>query len=165
MLEKLLRQGLWLEVAKGLKVEAKGLDAWKDAGQVVFDAVKEAMDDIRDDVSVVTQSLTPRKTGKLEKSQYVRRYYKNLDRCYFTVSFKGVNKGFDYATWTHDARYNLGAGSRAKRPAKSRFARGSLRVGRGYLTQVTDSSEEAWSKYIAEVIDRKLQESIKKNGG
>lgn len=165
MLEKFWQQGLWLAMAKGLKIEATGLDAWKNAGQVVFDAVKDAMDDIRDDVVNTSESLAPRKTGKLEKSHYARRYYKNLDKCYFTISYKANNKGFDYATWTHDARYNLGAGSRAKRPARSRFAKGSLRVGRGYLSQVVDSSEEAWANYIGTNIKRKLRASLKKNGG
>lgn len=151
-------------MAKGLKIEATGLKAWDNAGQVVFDAVKDAMDDIRDDFVEASESLAPHKTGKLEKSHYARRYYKNLDRCYFTVSYKAVNKGFDYATWTHDEDYNLGVGSRAKRPARSRFAKGTLKVGKGYMSQVKEASEENWTKFINDNIARKLKVSLMKNG-
>lgn len=151
-------------MAKGLKIEVTGINAWKDAGQVVFDAVKDAMDDIRDDFVETSESLAPHKTGKLEKSHYARRYYKNLDKCYFTVSYKAVNKDFDYATWTHDEDYNLGAGSRAKRPARSRFAKGTLRVGKGYMSQVKEASEENWTKFINDNIARKLKVSLMKNG-
>lgn len=147
-------------MAKGLKIEATGLDAWKNADQILFDAVKDAMDDIRDDFNMVSESLTPYKTGKLENSRYTRRYYKNKDNVYFTVSYKAINKGFDYATWTHDADYNLGEGSRAKRPARSRFAKGSLRVGKGYMSQVQEASQEAWTEYINHTINRKLKASI-----
>lgn len=149
-------------MAKGLKIEATGLEAWNNAGQVVFDAVKDCMDDIRDDFIMTTESLAPHKTGKLEKSHYARRYYKNLEKCYFTISYKAVNKGFDYATWTHDEQYNLGEGSRAKRPARSRFARGALRVGTGYMTQVKEASQEGWTEFINQNIDRKLKASVKR---
>lgn len=152
-------------MAKGLKIEATGLDAWKGSEQVVFDAVKDAMDDIRDDVVATSESLAPHKTGKLEKSHYARRYYTNLQKCYFTISYKGVNKGFDYATWTHDANYNLGAGSRAKQPIRSRFAKGTLRVGKGYLTQVQEASQDGWTAFINATIARKLKASLKKHGG
>lgn len=151
-------------MAKGFKITATGLEAFKNAGQVVFDAVKDAMDDIRDDVVATTESLAPHKTGKLEKSHYARRYYKNLENCYFTISYKGVNKGFDYAKWTHDENYNLGAGSRRKRPRRSRFAKKPLKVGKGYVSQVIDASEDEWTAFIARNIDRKLKQSLKKNG-
>lgn len=151
-------------MANMFRVHATGLEAFKDAGQVVFDAVKEAMDEIRDDVITVTESLAPRKTGKLERSHYVRRYYKNLDKCYFTISYKAINKGFNYATWTHDENYNLGAGSRRKRPARSRFAKGTLRVGTGYVSQVIEASQDAWVEHIAETVNKKLNESLDKNG-
>lgn len=149
-------------MSKGFKIDVKGLDAWGDAGQVVFDAVKDCMDDIRDDVSEVSESLTPYKTGKLESSQYVRRYYKNLQKCYFTISYKGENKGFDYATWTHDEKYNLGEGSRAKRPARSRFAKGTLTVGTGYVSQIQEASEDNWARFISTNIGKKLKASLKK---
>ncbi|HID0815700.1 TPA: hypothetical protein ACXNW3_001160 [Clostridium botulinum] len=150
-------------MAKGLKIEATGLEAWNDAGQVVFNAVKDAMDDIRDDFKDVSASLTPKKTGRLEKSQYVRRYYKNLEKCYFTVSYKANNPkdGFDYAKWTHDADYSLGDISRSKKPARSRFARGSLRVGKGYMSQVPEASSEGWTEFISKNIERKLNYSLK----
>lgn len=150
-------------MAKGLKIEAKGLEVWlgTEVEQTVFDAVKDCMDDIRDDFKAVSFSLVPKKTGNLEESQYVRRYYKNLEKVYFTISYKGVHAGFDYASWTHDADYNLGEISRSKRPARSRFAKGSLRVGKGYLSQVKEASEGAWDDFIAENIDRKLTVLLK----
>jgi len=150
-------------VAKGFKIEAKGLRAFSEAEQVVFDAVKEAMDDIKDDVVEVSSSLAPHKTGKLEKSHYTRRSYKNLANCTFSLRYRADNKGFDYASWTHDADYKLGEGSQQKRPAHSRFAKGSLRVGSGYVSQVIDASQEQWDEFVAYTIDRKLKASLKKN--
>lgn len=147
------------------RITVKGIKSFNGASQAIFDTVKDCMDVIRDDVSTVSRSLTPRKSGQLEESQYVRRYYKNLDKCYFTVSYRRTNKGFDVAKWTHDADYNLGAGSRAKRPVRSKFASGSLRVGQGYLSQVVKSSEDAWTIYINANVAKNLRASIKKNGG
>jgi hypothetical protein len=146
-------------------IDVTGINSFDSASQVVFDAIKDCMDDIRDDVAVVSASLTPFKTGKLENSQQVTRYFVNLEQYYFTVTFTALNKDFDYATWTHDETYNLGAGSQQKTPAHSRFATGTLHVGDGYLTQVVESSQEAWIEYISYTIDRKLKASLKQNGG
>jgi len=156
---------LWLAMAKGINIEATGLGAWIGSEQVVFDAVKACMDDIRDDVAEVSKSLAPHKSGKLESSQYIRRYYTNLDKCYFTISYKAYNKGFDYAKWTHDERYKLGAGSRAKRPIKGRFCKATLRVGTGYMSNIVEGSKDSWDDFINTNIERKLKASLKKHGG
>lgn len=153
-------------MANRFKISATGLEAFKGSEQVIYDAVKDCMDDIRDDVIATTESLAPHKIGNLERSHYVRRYYKNLKNCYFTISYKAVNPkdGFDYASWTHDEQYKLGAGSRAKTPHRSRFSKRPLRVGRHYVSQVISGSQESWYAFIAKNIDRKLKQSIKKNG-
>ena len=136
---------------------------FKNGSKAVFEAVKDAMDDIKDDVVAVSSSLAPHKTGKLENSHFARRSYVNLEKCTFSVRYKGDNKGFDYATEMHDGNYNLGEGSLAKRPAHSRFARGSLHVGRGYLSQVIEASQGQWDEFILENVKRKLRQQIKKD--
>lgn len=148
-------------MAKGLKIEVTGMDAFNLSDRVVYEAVRDCMDDIKDDVLAVSKSLAPKKTGKLESSARTRKKYVNLESCSFSITFKGNNKGFDYATWTHDKDYKLGVGSMAKQPKKSRFAKGTLRVGKGYMSQVIESSDKEWLRFISQNVDRKLKASIK----
>lgn len=145
-------------------IKAKGLDAFKNASQAMFDGVKDAMDDVRDDLVTVSSSLAPHKTGTLEKSHYTRRSYKNLQKCTFSIRYKANNPkdGYDYATEMHNGDYNLGKGSQAKQPAHSRFARGSLHVGKGYVSQVVDASQAQWDEYVSYTATRKLKQSLKK---
>lgn len=149
-------------MAKGFKVSIKGHKAWEKSPDVVYEAVKNCMDDIRDDVIKVSSSLAPHKTGALDSSARARRYYRNLNNCWFSVTFYGDNKGFDYATWTHDETYNLGEGSRRKRPVQGRFAKGALRVGKGYLSQVEQASEKSWKEFIDTNVKKKLRAEVKK---
>lgn len=146
-------------------IKAKGLDMLKNASKAVFEAVKDAMDDIKDDVVEVSSSLAPHKTGRLEQSHFTRRSYVNLQKCTFSIRYKAENPkdGYDYSGAMHDSSYNLGEGSRAKQPAHSRFARGSLHVGRGYLSQVIEASEEQWDEYIAYTVERKLKQALQRD--
>lgn len=150
-------------MAKGLKIEVTGLDMFKDINSVIYGAVKDCMDDIKEDAIKTASGSAPVKTGKLEKSYYVRSKNVELKRCDFSLSFKAVNKGFNYAVWTHDATYKLGAKSRAKQPPKSRFAKGTLRVGNKYLTNMTEASQDNWKEFIQNNVSKKMRASIKKN--
>jgi hypothetical protein len=145
-----------------MRISATGLDAFINADKAVYEAVKSSMDDIRDDVKAVSQSLTPEDTGKLAGSAFTRRTYKSLDSCSFSISYRATNNGFDYAKWTHDADYKLGEGSMRKRPIQGKFARGTLKVGPGYLSQVEEASSDAWTDYIAKNIDSSLKRSVSK---
>lgn len=138
------------------KITAKGFRSYKKASQEVFNTVKDAMEDIKDDIVDTSESLAPHKTGKLEKSHRIRRNYKNLQNISFTIAYSAMNKGFDYAEWTHNAKYNLGAGSRAKQPKKSRFSNTAFRVGRNYLGKVVDGTRKGRNEFIQHTIDRKM---------
>lgn len=148
-------------MANGIKIEVKGLDSFIGADVIVYEAIKDCMDDIRDDLLILATGLAPVDSGKLEKSVSVRRSYNNKKGCSFTISFKAENKGFDYATWTDEADYNLGKKSAEKPLPKSRFAKGSLQVGKGYASNSVDISREGWDKFIKENIDRKLTASLR----
>ena len=149
-------------MSRGFRITSTGFDCFEKASEAVFEAVKDAMDDIKDDVVTVTSSLAPHKTGKLEKSHYTRRSYVSLKKCTFSIRYQADNKGFDYATEMHDGSYKLGKGSQAKQPAHSRFAKGSLHVGAGYMSQVIDSSQEQWDKFVSDNATRKLKYAIGK---
>lgn len=150
-------------MAKGLKIEVKGLDMFKDINNVIYEAVKDCMDDIKDDAVRTASGSAPVDTGKLEKSYFVRSKKVPLKRCDFSLTFRAMNKGFNYAIWTHDADYKLGVKSRAKQPPKSRFAKGTLRVGNKYLTNMTEASEDNWRKFMQDNVSRKMRASMKKN--
>lgn len=146
-----------------MRIKATGLDSFKQADKAVWEAVKSSMDVIKDDVKEVSRSLTPMRTGKLQSTAFTRRNYKTMESCNFSISYRATNNGFDYAKWTHDADYKLGEGSMRKRPIQGKFARGSLKVGKGYLKQVEDASSEEWTKFIAKNVSSKLKSSIGKN--
>lgn len=150
-------------MANGLKIEAKGLEMFKDITEVIYNAVKDAMDDIKEDAVKTASGSAPVKTGKLEKSYFVRSKNVPLKRCDFSLSFKAVNKGFNYSQWTHDADYKLGVKSRAKQVPHSRFAKGTLRVGKGYLKNMQEASKDNWREFIENNVKRKMRASIKSN--
>ncbi|MFT8313248.1 MAG: hypothetical protein ABF633_03220 [Clostridium sp.] len=150
-------------MAKGLKIEAVGLEMFKDVNEVIFGAVEDCMSDIKDDAVKVASGSAPVDTGKLEKSYYVRTKKVPLKRCDFSLSFRAMNGNFNYAIWTNDETYNLGARSRMKRPAKGRFMKDTPKVGTGYLTNTVELSREGWAKFIQENVARKMRASIRKN--
>lgn len=137
-------------------IKARGFDNFKGLSKAVFEGVKDAMDDIRDDMVDTTESLAPHKTGKLEKSHRTRRMYKQGQNVSFTIAYRAMNRGFDYAEWTHDEKYNLGAGSRAKQPKKSRFSKTAFRVGRQYVSKVIKATSKGRNDFIQHTINRKV---------
>lgn len=141
-----------------IKITPTGFGKFKGMSKSVFEGVKDAMDDIRDDLVDTSESLAPYKTGKLEKSHRTRRTYKQGKDVSFTISYKAMNRGFDYAEWTHDKKYKLGAGSRAKQPKKSRFSKTAFRVGRQYLKKVVTGTAKGRSDFIQHTINRKLKQ-------
>lgn len=150
---------------KELKIEAKGITSWNNASQVVFNAVSDAMDDIREDALKVTQSLAPKKSGALERGIKARRYSKNLDLCWFKITATAYNPkdGYDYAVRMNDSDYRLGKISRSKTPTSGRFTTGMpLKVGTGYMNKYQDYSLEGTKTFIDTNIKRKLRQELKR---
>lgn len=78
-----------------------------------------------------------------------------------TVSFHAVSRrGFNYAQWTHNSVYNLGARSRAKGGGVG-MSGAHYAVGPKYLTRPLQGEAPYYMKYI----NGKLQNVLKSLGG
>ncbi|WP_139356102.1 hypothetical protein [Clostridium felsineum] len=118
------------------------------------------MDKIRKDTVKSASGSAPRRTGKLERSYFVTQNNIDLKQCQFSVRFSALNKGFDYADWTHFKTYRLGRISRQKQPPKSRFAEG-LYVGNNYLYNVAESAEINWGNFIRTNLRKSMVTKLK----
>lgn len=152
-------------MAKGLKVEIKGIHAFEGADKMVHNAVEDAMDVIRMDLVRTSSGLAPLDKGHLENSYTQKTKNVPSKKAEFEVSFSAFNDGFNYAEWTHNADYNLGVKSQAKRPARSRFSNTSFTVGKGYLLKVAEACQEGWQKFIHDSIQKNLDSKLKNNKG
>lgn len=150
-------------MAKGLKIEITGLKMFEGSEKVVAAAVKESMDIIRMDVVRTSSGLAPVDKGILE-NDYTERINNTATKSEFIVSYATKNKGFNYAEWTHDKNYNLGKKSKVKRPAKSRFSKATLKVGKGYLHNVAIACKDGWTDFINEEVEKAVAANMKKNG-
>lgn len=125
----------------GIKVELKDNTGKKIKN--LSKGMEDAFTDVVLDVKRVSSESAPHKTGFLEKNRY--SIVSTRDGLEGYVGFEARSKkGFDYATWTHDATYNLGAGSRAKRGGKSKYGGGVVPVGRQYLATTVRSNAHGY---------------------
>lgn len=158
----MLVRGLWLRMAKGLKIEITGLRSFEGLDKEVASSVRESMDVIRMDVVRVSSGLAPVDKGHLENS-YKETITNTNTKSEFEVSYAAYNKGFNYAEWTHNEDYNLGKKSRLKRPAKSRFTKATFKVGKGYLHEVAIACKDGWTDFINAEIDKAVDKAMKRN--
>ena len=111
-------------------------------------ALKSEVTDLALDLRMVSQSLTPRSTGKLERSA-TSKVSKRGDVITGTVGYSATStRGYNYAKKMHDGAYTLGKESRRKRAIKSKFARGTLRVGPGFLVKTAQQSTDGYVKHL-----------------
>jgi len=106
-----------------------------------------AITDVTLDMKRVASASAPHDTGFLEKNashdiQVGAKYVEG------TVGFSARDKGFDYATWTHDATYNLGKKSARKTGGKSKYGAGSVAVGKGYLTNTLSTNQNGYFNHM-----------------
>ncbi|MCV4329537.1 hypothetical protein, partial [Bacillus velezensis] len=73
----------------------------------VEQAAKTAMHDNTDDLARLAQNIAPIDKATLRRGMKKKVTLKR-DSLIGEVSFRAVDKGFNYALWTHEADYNLG---------------------------------------------------------
>lgn len=112
----------------------------------MFKNLKQAVTDVTLDIKRVSSASAPHKSGFLEKNTH--DIQAGADFIEGSVSFKAVNKGFDYAEWTHNADYNLGEKSKRKSGGKSRYGSGSVPVGKGYLKNTVENGRAGYREHI-----------------
>jgi hypothetical protein len=120
------------------------VDEWRE--------MSDRVDDIREDIIEVAKGNAPRKTGALEDSIKASRRVVQGKSINIKVTATATNRGFDYATWTHEAHYKLGAISASKSGGHSRFGM-SFTVGRDYIGKIEPALHSAYLRYIQEGLD------------
>lgn len=125
------------------------IDNSKLLNKKVRKAMTDAMTDVVLDLKRVASMSAPHDTGYLEKNAQHEVYIGNkyLEG---TVGFSAVEKGFNYAQWTHDKKYELGAKSAKKKGGKSKFGQGIVPVGQGYLENALNNNRQGYLDYIGE---------------
>lgn len=117
--------------------------------------LQQAVTDVTLDIKRVSSASAPHKTGRLEKNTHsVQVEGKAIVG---TVKFNAVNKGFNYAVWTHNATYNLGERSKAKSGGKSKYGSGSVPVGKGYLKNTVDNGRSGYREHLKTAFEEAIK--------
>lgn len=131
-------------------------------------AVKKDFNDVVLDLRMVSQSLTPKLSGKLEHSATSKVSMRGDEVVGKVGYYAKSSRGYNYARKMHDGEYKLGKESRKKRAIKSKFAKGTLTVGPGFLTKTAQQSRDGYVKHLQEktVVALKTSKLLKgyKNG-
>lgn len=125
-------------------------------GKVVNDGVAQVIEDITADLNRVASDRTPWDSGTLQDSG-TTQVIRNGSIVKGIVSYKAYNKGFNYAEYTDTKKYNPSAKSLSKGSARSKFARGSLKVGTGYLSDTASKCEKGYVKYFNSTLNNTLK--------
>jgi hypothetical protein len=119
-------------------------------------AMKDAVLDVTLDLKRVASMSAPHDTGFLEKSAQ-HEVFESSQYIEGAVGFSAVEDGFNYAKWTHDEEYELGAKSAKKKGGKSKFGGATVPVGTGYLENALEYNKQGYFKHIED----KYKEALK----
>lgn len=126
----------------------------KQVGKQMEKNAQKGLRDCIDDVVRTASQNAPHAEGILEKS-WTKEVKNNIGTVSYTVKKKG-GKGkkagnFNYALKMHESKYNLGAGSLAKRGGIGMSGK-QYKVGTGYLSQVIKGEEKTYVKHIEDMV-------------
>jgi len=117
--------------------------------------MRNAMTDVVLDMKRVASMSAPHDTGLLERSAQ-HEVFVGSQGIEGTVGFNAVNKGFNYAQWTHDKSYELGEKSKRKTGGQSRFGSGRVPVGKGYLENALEKNRAGYMEHLQEAYTNSL---------
>ena len=129
------------------KVNVKNM--MKQINKKLHDGAKEGFDTVALDLKETSSRGAPFKTGHLEANHMNVEYGSQTWTA--LIYFVAFNQGFDYGHWTHEATYNLGKKSQAKKGGESKFA-GSVPVGRKYAERTVEQGRENYQQFIIQKI-------------
>lgn len=143
------------------KVQVVMSQSFKHLGTSMKKAVQNGIEDCTADLLRVASLRTPVDSTTLEQSGS-SKVSTSSTKVTGHVSFKAMNKGYNYAKRMNDAKYNLGEKSlkKSKAGVRSRFCSESLKVGTGYLTDTAEKCEQGYTDYVQD----KVNEVIKSGG-
>ncbi|HBF7594793.1 TPA: hypothetical protein KOX39_003408 [Clostridioides difficile] len=132
-----------------IKVNIEGLDIPQKLELKAKKVTKEAITEYTMDLLRVATLRTPVDEGNLEKSG-TKEIKNTPNGATGKVSFKAMNKGYNYAVKMHNGRYKLGKESKAKssRGARSKYYNGTFKVGSKYLEGTALSCKKGYEKDI-----------------
>ena len=135
--------------------------SFRHLGSNMKKAVKKGINDCTADLLRVASLRTPVDEGTLEQSG-TSKVSTSSSGVTGQVSFKAVNRGFNYALKMDKGNYKLGEKSLRKSASgvRSSFSSESLKVGKGYLT---DTAEKCQKGYV-EHVQSKVNEVIRTGG-
>lgn len=107
------------------------------------------------DLKRISSQSAPHDTGHLEKNKHTIK--QGSGSMHGEVWFEATNNGFDYAEWTHEKSYKLGKQSERKARGKSKYASGSVPVGRGFLRNAVELAEDGYIEHIADGFKQSLK--------
>lgn len=120
-------------------------------------AMKNAMTDITLDMKRVASQSAPHDTGFLEKSAQ-HEVFVASGYIEGQVGFSAVENGFNYAEWTNEKQYKLGAKSAKKSGGKSKFGGATVPVGTGYLTNALQYNRTGYMAHLRQAYHNALDE-------
>lgn len=129
--------------------------------KTILKAVEKSVEDCTADLFRVAQARTPVDSTTLEKSG-TSKVAKEGNAYVGRVSFKAMNKGFNYAKQMDKAKYKLGKKSllKSSRGVRSKFSKQSFQVGSGYLTDTAEKCTQGYEEYV----NYKIYEALAKDG-
>lgn len=127
----------------------------------VQSAVVEGVKEVQADLLRVATERTPVKSTTLQDSGSTSKVNSTGTKIVGAVSFTAINRGYNYALKMDEGKYNLGSKSilKSKRGVRSKFAKGSLPVGSGYLSDTAKKCEKGYEDHIAEKVAQVMKES------
>ncbi|WP_368247398.1 hypothetical protein [Clostridium perfringens] len=120
---------------------------------VVIEVVEKGIHDATDDLLRVASLRSPVDEGTLEKSG-TSKVIKSGKSIKGIVSFSARNNGYNYALKMDKGNYKLGKKSRSKssKGVRSKFAKTTMKVGSGYLTDSAEQCADGYREHINSLI-------------
>lgn len=132
-------------MVSGIHVELS--DNTKRFSKQVASSMSEAITDVTLDMKRVSSAAAPHDSGYLE-GKADSNIKVGGSHVQGSVSYTAINKGFNYAEWTHNADYNLGTKSKRKSGGKSKYGSGVVPVGKGYLANTLINNKEGYIEHV-----------------
>lgn len=136
-------------------VDVDFVDRSKLLNKRVRRGMQDAMTDVVLDLKRVASMSAPHKTGFLEKNAQ-HEIFVGSQGIEGSVGFSAVERGFNYAKWTHDEDYELGEKSKRKSGGQSKFGSGRVPVGKGYLENALEMNREGYLRHLQDAYTNSL---------
>lgn len=138
------------------RVDVDFVDRTRLLNKRVKSGMRNAMTDVVLDMKRVASMSAPHNTGFLEKNAQ-HEIFVGSQGIEGSVSFSAVERGFNYAQWTHDENYELGEKSKRKQGGKSKFGSGRVPVGKGYLENTLNRNKQGYLDHLQQAYNNALE--------